>query len=792
MATKILFQETVDKIMGSVWFHSNTYYAIPGLNLASRNSKWAEAFKPSAVCIVHDKITVSRDVEEGTLIKFSSTGTLPAPLDDITDYYAIRIDATHIKVASSLENAVAGIAIDLTTIGTGIHTLQLPIPEGFGTGTAEDPWRIWTWADLLAWRAEANVLTGYAELCADIDASDSEELNEGAGWLPVGAGYWRGGDEGIFHPTGAGVFTGHFDGNNHIISNLFIYNEDDDDYGVGFFGVINSPASILNLGLTTVDIHGQHGVGALIGWNYGATSIVNCYSTGLIKSQSVAGGLCGYNEMESSISYCYSDCVVSPLNYQAAWSGGFCGVNRSGAQILNCYATGTVGTSVEWGSSHIGGFVGMNQNALIKNCYSTGAISGYHTVGGLCGWNDGSGGPAKIINCFSTSNITAVPSPWVTNANIGGICGWNSSSEIINCYSTGTIIAEKFGCVGGVVGANSYASKIINCFSTSNVTGAGVGGICGANYYVSEITRCYSTGNVIGSGDYLGVDIGSGVGINYGGSTIKNCYSTGSVTGHTNLGGFCGSNSVGVDDASVIINCYSTGLVTCVISDWTASTAKIADNLVMPTVKNGFRYICTVAGTTGGSEPTWPTVIDDTVIDGTVTWKCQNDKVGGFCGYNDPSGTLTSCYYNYETAGQTDGDGNGEPRTTEQMKQQATFVDLDFKYTWRNTEIYEIAFDTGTTKPVIGEILNRVGAAADTCFVLDWTKTSGEWATDDAVGKIWVYRCSNSFITNFANGSDLENAVNALICNSTATKTLYVDSTYPDLFKGFRVLTKDV
>lgn len=84
-----------------------------------------EDFATTAVDIATEKITVVNDIATCTEIQFSSTGEVPAPLVTGTIYYAIRVDATHIKVALTPVLAAAGTAIDLTDVGSGTHTLDI-------------------------------------------------------------------------------------------------------------------------------------------------------------------------------------------------------------------------------------------------------------------------------------------------------------------------------------------------------------------------------------------------------------------------------------------------------------------------------------------------------------------------------------------------------------------------------------------------------------------------------------------------------------------------------------------
>jgi hypothetical protein len=57
-------------------------------------------------------------------LRTTSATTLPAGLAAATDYYAIRVTRNTFKLATSRVNALAGTEIDITTNGTGVHTLS--------------------------------------------------------------------------------------------------------------------------------------------------------------------------------------------------------------------------------------------------------------------------------------------------------------------------------------------------------------------------------------------------------------------------------------------------------------------------------------------------------------------------------------------------------------------------------------------------------------------------------------------------------------------------------------------
>lgn len=92
------------------------------------------------------------------------------------------------------------------------------------------------------------------------------------------------------------------------------------------------------------------------------------------------------------------------------------------------------------------------------------------------------------------------------------------------------------------------------------------------------------------------------------------------------------SGSVTDDDVTAIVGTYAElahrNVSSVVVnrkagvdaSAWQATTEIALNGYRIPVTPNGHFYKCTVAGTTAGTEPTWPTD-GSTVVDGTVTWQ---------------------------------------------------------------------------------------------------------------------------------------------------------------------------
>ncbi|MBN1816911.1 MAG: hypothetical protein JW828_06095 [Sedimentisphaerales bacterium] len=315
-----------------------------------------------------------------------------------------------------------------------IHTAYAIDGNISGQGTKADPYQIADTADLQTFAdpTYGNVYWAagvYTLLVADIDL-------DGISIPPIG-----------IPPIN---FMGHFDGGGHVISNvqvqLLSWNT------VGLFMNVWTTASIRNLGLENVTIHGQKTyAGGLAGYNGG--SISHCHVSGSVEGYYQVGGLAGWNDTQGQILNCSSAADVSvSASDNHCTAGGLVGQNDG--KIMGCRATGNVHgySGKSFGVVRTGSLIGTNDEGRVENCYATGNASAEATVGqvgGLIGQND----DGLVINCFSMGTAFATAT---SAAYIGGLCGVN-----------GGTIRASFCCMSPSCGHISWPGMEQNVFCVS-------------------------------------------------------------------------------------------------------------------------------------------------------------------------------------------------------------------------------------------------------------------------------------------------------------------------------------
>ncbi len=267
-----------------------------------------------------------------------------------------------------------------------------------GLGTEAEPYQIASLDNLLWVSTNDTSWSSHFIQIADIDATDTQNWNSGAGFFPIG--------------NTSLSFGGEYDGAGYTINNLYINRPDTND--IGLFGLINS-GEVNNLGIVNADITGDYHVGYLVGISHLYSTISNCYSNGSVNGYGNVGGLVGVNTFFSSISSSYSAGSVSG-NYDV---GGLVGTNTNSSIITSCYSSSNV-----IGTYDVGGLVGSNAYSSINNSYSSGSVSGGSSLGGLVGNNTTS---ANITNCYSTGSVSG-------SSPVGGLVGYNDFADIYDSF----------------------------------------------------------------------------------------------------------------------------------------------------------------------------------------------------------------------------------------------------------------------------------------------------------------------------------------------------------------------
>jgi hypothetical protein len=605
--------------------------------------------------------------------------------------------------------------------------LTLPVQAKYGGGRGEpnDPYQIATAADLIAIGETPEDYDKHFILTADIDLDPN---------LPGGHVFERAviaNFSGVFHGKGhvvrnldvnapMGDFVGLFGqvGRDGKVQNLGTADAKiAGAQSVG--GLVGANFGVLSHCWSTGAVTGTGTwVGGLVGMNsYG---VVACsYSAGSVSGRAAGltptevGGLVGYNN-RGAVSDCYSTVTVSKTDedlHSASAAGGLIGFDEDGA-VTSCYSAGRVdGLGV-----YVGGLVGSSSGGSIvtTSFWDTKTSGQTRSAGGTgkttaemqtastfldAGWDfvgetvngsediwkiaegvgyprlawqkysGGTGEPNDPYQIATAADLIAlgetpedydkhfiltddidldpnVPDSRVFDRAViapdmneieddfqgtpfTGV--FDGNEHTISCLSIeGSSYLGLFGRSGSPATISNLGMEAVDVSGTGDYVGA----LVGANREGS-ITNCYSTGTV--SGDW---EAGGLVGSNREGS-ITNCYSTGTVNGNWYVGGLVGLNGF----SGSVTNCYSTGTV-----DGTGNRAGGLVGLNYGDITN-----CYSAGTVDG----------DDYVGGLVG---ENVEYGGISW-----GSITSCFWDVETSGQTTSDG-GTGKTTAEMQTAATFI----------------------------------------------------------------------------------------------------------------------
>ena len=262
-------------------------------------------------------------------------------------------------------------------------------------GTADTSWYDEEKTEFYLQTAEQ--LAGMAKLINDDTAYFKDKTVYLDNDLDLGGHEWISIGDGA--NTAGGSFQGVFDGQSHVVYNLYSHeglkseNKDNNNnlYRNGLFGSIYN-ATVKNLGIENADIvipmkdGSTYGKGILVDWMTHST-INNCYTTGSITGGSYVekyiGGIAGFLNGNNSISQCYSTAAITG-NYD----GEYYAEQEGGLEPMDC-----------WDS--LGGIVGASYTGqvTISDCWFGGEIvvnSIQAPVGGIIGYGKG----VSMVNCL--------------------------------------------------------------------------------------------------------------------------------------------------------------------------------------------------------------------------------------------------------------------------------------------------------------------------------------------------------------------------------------------------------
>lgn len=555
----------------------------------------------------------------------------------------------------------------------GNQQTPLPGPNPFFVSTIQDLNNV------------RNMLHGHYVLLNNLDFNNDNSYAHTGDWealktsLTTGPGY---------DPTGTvgDKFKGFFDGNGHIISNLYINRPTTGNSGL--FGYIGAAGEIRNLGVENANITGSATVAIVAGYNTGL--IQRCYATGKVVAVQYIGGIAGYNyglgsENRGIINDCYSLTYITATGGTPR-AGGLVGENNNGI-LNNCYASGGV-----WAYSNSGGLLGYGTSSVVNNsfwnvetCAQTTSVGGTgKTIVQMqtgttfidAGWdftnvwaiNEGNSypylknvipgtlpnpNPIPVNSIQDLNNIRQFPHAqyilmtdldFCDNASYAQTEGWEALKTSLTSGEGFLPIGTQTVPFPGYFDGNGHCIK--NLFINRPSTGyIGLFGYLNGAGFITKLGL--SNANVTG-GNHTAILAG------YNQGNISQCYSDGFVTGNSYVGGL------------VAINNGQTANT----KGWLSDSYSLA-------------YVKAISYAGGLSAQANYSTIANCYSSGSVS--C-NSNAGALIGSVTTSG-ITGCIWNNETSAQLSS-AAGTGKTIPEMQTEATFAGQgwDFSNVWTITE----------------------------------------------------------------------------------------------------------
>ena len=365
-----------------------------------------------------------------------------------------------------------------TDDNTVSRTAEVIIFNG-GDGTQPNPFIITTAAQLAGLSTNVNIgsdlRTKHFKLGNNIDLSGyGASFNDGQGWIRIGSPLYP--------------FSGSFDGDNHIITGLYIRNTS--IALTGLFGQLASGSVIKNLGLVDVDIYTTFpNVGSFAARMMSGSSVINCYGTGTINADiglsSSTGGIAG--NCAGEIKKCYFIGDVKTLSSDInVWTGGIAG---NGGNISYCYFSGNVS------GPYAAGITGYTTTGgLTSYCYSMGSVEvtgvyQYTTMGSAAGIAIN----GVVKNCWTTASVSSFIGDYYLQGYSGGISA--SSNTVSDCAAlnssinilSGLIYYGRISPAGSTHSNNVAFQNMLNPSGDTTWDNKGLNNLDGADISLQEI-----------------------------------------------------------------------------------------------------------------------------------------------------------------------------------------------------------------------------------------------------------------------------------------------------------------